>query len=116
MADQDPQNILDDSDEAKVERAIALHQMRESLGWKILMLRLAQDSIKAREALVEVDPNNTIEVETLQNIVKRHIWFETSVDEMIGDGMETDLFDELRAEVEEAEVQSFEDREGAEDG
>ncbi len=69
---------------AAAEDLIAL---KETKGWKTLMVQLSRDAAQATEALVYVDASNVNEIESLQREVKRLNWFRETIDMLIDSGL-----------------------------
>ena len=67
--------------------ADALLTMRETQGWKILMLQLEADGSDAKDELALANAEETSKIRRLQNRVKRLYWFRGTIEELIQSGL-----------------------------
>lgn len=83
-----PQNGLPEiSERDLIEAAEDLIALKETNGWKTLMVRLETEAANATEALIYVDAADVKEIESLQREVKRLNWFKGTIEELIQDGL-----------------------------
>lgn len=82
-------------DRAALEAAAEeLEKLKETIGWKILMLQLKRDSEQARDEFATVDPHDGPAVARIQNHVLRLEWFADTIEVLIAQGFETEQLDE----------------------
>ena len=74
------------SNEALKEAAQALRALEETIGWKILMIRLKAEADNAYEDLAEAEASDVNKIESLQMRIKRYKWFGETIDGLIKDG------------------------------
>ncbi len=77
-------------DEALQAAAEELMRLKDSAGWKILMLQLEADADHARRQLGECDPFDTKQIMRLQNTIARLNWFADTLEILIHQGVETE--------------------------
>ena len=70
-----------------IEAAEDLIALKETNGWKTLMVRLKVEAANATQALIYVDAADVKEIESLQREVKRLNWFKETIEELIQDGL-----------------------------
>lgn len=86
------------SDEAKRVWANELLRLKETSGWKILMVALSEEAEQAKEELaLDVDAKDADKIECLQREVKRLIWFRETIDLLIIQGLGTEAIAEEEA-------------------
>jgi hypothetical protein len=78
-----------------------LIKMRNSVGWKIFMLRLARERANALAAFADLDLNDQPAAHRLQDTVKMYDWFRTTAETMIVEGYNQEQL-LLDAEAEES--------------
>lgn len=75
------------SNEALKEAAQALRALEETIGWKILMIRLKAEADNAYEDLAEAEASDVNKIESLQRQIKRYKWFGETINALINDGL-----------------------------
>ncbi len=88
--------------EAEALRAAAeeLLKLKDSTGWKILMMQLEADAEQAKDELVDIQAADVPAIEICQRRVKRLRWFGETLDILIGQGFETENLEEDEVDYE----------------
>lgn len=82
--------------ETEALRAAAeeLLKLKNSTGWKILMMQLEADAEQAKNELIDINAADVTAIEHCQRQVKRLRWFGETLDILIGQGFETENLEE----------------------
>lgn len=75
------------------------------------MLRLRGESQEAADALVDVDPNDTVTIQRLQDNVKRCRWFEATLESMLSECVAHEEVLAAQEEIEDGEPQPQQEEE-----
>src|SRR3990167_8084133 len=89
-----PDHEQQDIDALALACAEELIKLKDSQGWKILMLQLGKDAQEARAALVDANADDPPAIQRLQNLAQRYNWFHYTIEELIQTGLASEQLEE----------------------
>lgn len=82
-------------DQALQLAAEHLIQLKNNVGWTLLMVQLKRDEIDALERLATIEPGDSNGIEAAQRRVERYRWFKETIDILINQGLDPEILDDL---------------------